>query len=543
MIDFARCCTYMFLILAVALRVAHAQAPNTGSPADASGRLNQQIALLGGQQYILVGPKVGGPVPAGQRKSVTVQLSADTVNAIVAACGGDCDQVEIALYDYQHVLVARSDTKGNVAVKTGKPKYSGLHQVEIGVPGCHAAACDVAVAVLRQQDVAPAAAADARSRLNQAAQFLKDQDYVTAADAVFDKIAAGQSKSFPVTLTSTAINAVVATCGPDCDHVQISLYDYQHALIARSTDREAIVYKFGKPPYSGLYQLVLAVPGCRAAGCDIGFQVSQQKSGSDSQTELSSSYQRYDNRDLYGGDLGAPIKNMESEEKCNSACLREELCQGYSFDKWNNYCYLKSKITLLRMDPRSTSGVRAGLPPPPAAAIPTKMERYRGRAFSGGGFRSIKAARFESCETECQRADKCIAYTFQNTGQSCTLYDTTAAAYMPSKGSESGGKIQASEELRSAKADSVSSDKTEIEKPCPNISGSWHWFTGDTVAINSNGTTQPSLIGIHAKWSCSTGVYTFIWSHGYTDRLTLSEGGKRLSGKNNLGVPVWGTRD
>ncbi len=531
------------ILLCTLGQAAAAQIPNPGSPADASDRLNQQIALLAGQQYTPVGPKLSGPVPAGQRKTVTVQLAADTVNAIVASCGGDCDQVEIALFDYQHVLVARSDAKGNVAVKTGKPKYSGLYQVEIGVPGCHAAACDVALAVLRQQGPAADTAGDVRSKLDRSAQFLKDQDYAATADLVFDKIAAGQSKSFPVTLTSTAINAVVATCGPDCDHVQISLYDYQHALIAQSTDQEAIVYKFGKPPYSGLYQLVLAVPGCHAAECDVGFQVLRQKSGSGPETELSSSYQRYDNRDLYGGDLGSPIKNMESEEKCNSACLREELCQGYSFDKWNNYCYLKSKITLLRMDPRSTSGVRAGVAPPPAAAIATKMERYRGRAFSGGGYRSTKAARFESCETECQHDDKCVAYTFQNTGQSCTLYDTTAAAYMPSKGSESGGKIQASEELRSAKANPVSSDKTEIEKPCPNISGLWHWFTGDTVAINSNGTTQPSPTGIHAKWTCSAGVYTFIWSHGYADRLTLSEGGKRLSGKNNWGVPVWGTHN
>jgi hypothetical protein len=269
-----------FAIAAILLctlgQAAHAQAPSPGSVADAASRLNQEIALLAGKQYIPVGPKVSGPVPVGQRHSITVQLASGVSNAIVASCGGDCDQVEIALFDYQHVLVARSSADRNVAVRIGKPKYSGLYQVEIGVPGCHASPCSVALAVLRQKGPAPDTATDVRSRLDRSAQFLKDQDYLATADPVFDKIPAGRSKSFPVTLTSAAINSVVATCGPDCDHVQISLFNYQHALIAQSTEKEAIVYKFGKPPYEGLYQVVIGVPGCRAAECDVAFLVLRQ---------------------------------------------------------------------------------------------------------------------------------------------------------------------------------------------------------------------------------------------------------------------------
>ena len=264
-------------VLATAVQPAHAQSSHSGSPANASTRLDQEIILLASKQYTQVGPKVGGPVTAGQRKNVTVQLASGLPNAIVASCGGNCDQVEIALFDYQHNLVAHSNSKGNVAVKIGKPKYSGLYQVDIGIPGCRASACDVAFAVLQQQGPQPNTAADARSRLDRSTQFLKDQDYTATADPVFGKILTGQSKSFPVTLTSVAINALVATCGPDCDHVQISLYDYQHALVAQSTEKEAIVYKFGKPPYEGLYQVAITVPGCRAAECDVGLLVLRQK--------------------------------------------------------------------------------------------------------------------------------------------------------------------------------------------------------------------------------------------------------------------------
>jgi uncharacterized caspase-like protein len=76
---------------------------------------------------------------------------------------------------------------------------------------------------------------------------------------------------------------------------------------------------------------------------------------------------------------------------------------------------------------------------------------------------------------------------------------------------------------------------------CEDISGSWHWFNGGTVVINSNGTTVPN--GVSANWSCVDGTYVFKWSHGYTDRLSLSPTGNRLHGKNNTGMSIWGVRN
>jgi hypothetical protein len=77
---------------------------------------------------------------------------------------------------------------------------------------------------------------------------------------------------------------------------------------------------------------------------------------------------------------------------------------------------------------------------------------------------------------------------------------------------------------------------------CADISGSWHWFNGGTVVINANGTTEPNG-GVSANWSCVDGTYVFKWSHGYTDRLSLSATGNRLHGRNNTGMSVWGVRN
>jgi hypothetical protein len=73
-----------------------------------------------------------------------------------------------------------------------------------------------------------------------------------------------------------------------------------------------------------------------------------------------------------------------------------------------------------------------------------------------------------------------------------------------------------------------------IDPKCPDISGSWIWFTGDDVTIKPDGSVQTSNGG-RARWICANGILVFRWSHGYIDRLTLSGDGER--------IPVWGRRN
>ena len=61
---------------------------------------------------------------------------------------------------------------------------------------------------------------------------------------------------------------------------------------------------------------------------------------------------------------------------------------------------------------------------------------------------------------------------------------------------------------------------------CPDISGSWHWFNGGTIPINSNGTLGKE----QGTWTCSSGNFVLKWSKGYTDQLRLSADHNFLSG-------------
>jgi hypothetical protein len=81
-----------------------------------------------------------------------------------------------------------------------------------------------------------------------------------------------------------------------------------------------------------------------------------------------------------------------------------------------------------------------------------------------------------------------------------------------------------------------------------NIAGIWQWFTGGDVTIYADGTfTQAnSLTG---TWYCSNdGRIIMSWSHGYTDKLSLTPDGNKLEGFGNrnpnatVGHLVWGIR-
>jgi tetratricopeptide (TPR) repeat protein len=76
------------------------------------------------------------------------------------------------------------------------------------------------------------------------------------------------------------------------------------------------------------------------------------------------------------------------------------------------------------------------------------------------------------------------------------------------------------------------------------ISGEWSWFDRSIVLIRDDGSfsTSNRLTGNWRLADSSGRRYTLIWSHGYTDTLTLSPDGLRLEGTNNKGMRVWGRR-
>lgn len=113
-----------------------------------------------------------------------------------------------------------------------------------------------------------------------------------------------------------------------------------------------------------------------------------------------------------------------------------------------------------------------------------------------------------------------------------------------------GGTIGKTDKSESGSEPAATAPASQPRKPsgaarnvpassCNRMPGSWSWFNGVTVVIRADGTASD---GPHtARWSCSNGAVVMHWSHGYTDRLSLSQDGTHLQGTNGF-VTVSGSR-
>ena len=81
----------------------------------------------------------------------------------------------------------------------------------------------------------------------------------------------------------------------------------------------------------------------------------------------------------------------------------------------------------------------------------------------------------------------------------------------------------------------------EAASPCAGVAGVWTWFVGGDAVFKPNGAVE-AVNGLTARWTCRDGIFTVTWVNGFVDRLTLSSDRSRLSGTNNLGFTVTGTR-
>ncbi|MEO1265616.1 MAG: PAN domain-containing protein [Pseudomonadota bacterium] len=167
-----------------------------------------------------------------------------------------------------------------------------------------------------------------------------------------------------------------------------------------------------------------------------------------------------DNFDVYGGDYNS-IYGI-SIEACARQCLRKagNRCILFSFDRWNNACFLKSRDkiwrrfslagrsgtrpltrsdAILKREVKSTIGVRKDL----AAELPGVDPRGRSvrvripnRHFYDQSYRQTTADAWSGCADVCDRdSQACVAWSFRD-GR-CELFSKTDGHY-PAEGRSIG---------------------------------------------------------------------------------------------------------
>jgi hypothetical protein len=199
-------------------------------------------------------------------------------------------------------------------------------------------------------------------------------------------------------------------------------------------DQEARQYQAARGDLGGLRSYVQSCKLC-AFGSTANSEIAALEVQSQRRT-----FSTYQNRDLSGGD--SQRMNDLDHLSCIASCRSDTKCVAYSYDKWNRWCFLKSTVDVLRIEPRSVTGIRGDVGAPQISSDPVIMERYRGKIFRGSGYSTINGS-FESCESECKGAPNCIAFTFVKATRRCTLFGETGE-YFSGAANDSGAKTQPS---------------------------------------------------------------------------------------------------
>lgn len=156
--------------------------------------------------------------------------------------------------------------------------------------------------------------------------------------------------------------------------------------------------------------------------------------------EVARNFLTYLNYDVFGFDLGdSPATSMA---QCESLCRQSRECRAYTFNEWNQKCFLKSGSSDLRLEPRARTGVLTSDRQPSFRDAQVVMEYYRGYTITGsqiGGARSTTSR--DSCESMCWNSEQCIAFSFLRGQKQCRMYDQATNRFAKS-GVDSGAKIQ-----------------------------------------------------------------------------------------------------
>ena len=143
-------------------------------------------------------------------------------------------------------------------------------------------------------------------------------------------------------------------------------------------------------------------------------------------------------RDVFGGDY-AEVKDGR-QPACEERCRADTQCKAYSFDRWNQICYLKSSVGTVRLDPRIVSQVLASarLKDDSSASV---MVPKRNKGFPDAGYRQSKTDNYDKCNSICLMDQDCSGFNYRQSDHICSLIQFPSE-YQTVVGTDLGYKIQ-----------------------------------------------------------------------------------------------------
>ena len=151
------------------------------------------------------------------------------------------------------------------------------------------------------------------------------------------------------------------------------------------------------------------------------------------------SFRTHVNYALEGNDIDT-LKNVD-QAQCETACAGNSQCKAFTFDRWNSWCFLKSRASELKLDPQYVSGSSGTEPSPDISTVSWKFEPYRNKAFPVAGSQVKKLESYEDCSSFCKEEHACMAVSYFKSTKQCR-WMTETGEYLPNPDADSGVKRQ-----------------------------------------------------------------------------------------------------
>lgn len=264
------------------------------------------------------------------------------------------------------------------------------------------------------------------AKLQREVDALKGQGFAATDKIVVEPMGRSETRRYVLRLAQNVTYAMIAGCGDDCQHVEITIFDSERQQLSRSTKRSNVAIFSGAPDRAGLYEVEIKQPGCREETCPAGFAVMQQ-GGAAPKDGLIIAASRPPTAVIAAQmKVPAPVANPKSQAQAFVGAASQAPAPAApptaEADKPEK---ASPKKPMTKPDEQKTD---APTPVPKTQVPPPRqvnMDRRPDTEITGNNYRRLTNTSLQACERACVSDQRCRAVEFYKENQTCGMFDNS----------------------------------------------------------------------------------------------------------------------
>lgn len=275
----------------------------------------------------------------------------------------------------------------------------------------------------------PVQSEQVESKLQRETDALKGQGFAAADKIIVEPMGRTETRRYVLRLAQNVTYAMIAGCGDDCQHVEITIFDSERQQLSRSTKRSNVAIFSGAPDRAGLYEVEITQPGCRQATCQAGFAVLQQGGAVPKDGLIIAASRPQATVIAAQMKVPVPIAPAKAQPQTIAAAaalpttpVQPPAPKAAPAEPEKPEKVVQKKPLAKTDEPKAWApGGAAKVEGSPPRQV--NMERRADTEIPGNNYRRLTNTSLQACERLCVTDQRCRAVEFYKENQSCGLFD------------------------------------------------------------------------------------------------------------------------